>query len=129
MTEKQGLMPADSRKGLKKSLPRQMPGNNNRLGEPGRHRRTVNRRGLHLNTGVGYHTQRDPFLREDMVSFSMRGLFSLYTARLLHLVAHPVGREPILHVGIRCLDRWTIVHYTEYYNNGRLSIIENTREV
>ncbi len=42
-----------------------------------------NRRGVHLNTGVRYHTHRDLLLREDVVSFSMRALFFLYAASLL----------------------------------------------
>src|SRR5215471_8562589 len=82
------------RKGFQKPFGCEVLGQDDDFGEPGRHRWTVNRRGLHLNTGVGYHTQRDLLLREDMVSFSIRGLFTLYAARLLSPRCASRGNSP-----------------------------------
>jgi len=43
------------RKSLKQPLRRQVTGNHDDFGKPLRHRRTIKRRGLDLNTGIGYH--------------------------------------------------------------------------
>src|SRR5260370_10042085 len=74
-----GFIPAETssyetdllRKGLKLPFRRQVMGNNDHFGEPRRNRGTSFRRGLDLNTGVGYHMLRDLLLREWFVSFSV----------------------------------------------------------
>ena len=74
-----GFIPAETssyetdllRKGLKLPFHRQVMGNHDHFSEPGRNRGTSFRRGLDLNTGVGYHMLRDLLLREWFVSFSV----------------------------------------------------------
>src|ERR1700737_194510 len=65
-------------KSLEQSLRRQVTGNHDDFGEPCRHRRTIKRRGLDLNTGIGYHRERPPC--ERMVCYLLiRDLSFLFT--------------------------------------------------
>ena len=63
---------------LQQPLRLQVTGHHDHFREPVRHRRTIKRRGLNLDTPIGYHRQRDLLVREDFVTFPLEISLSFF---------------------------------------------------